>query len=345
MALGRKELTELTELLEVDAADSRIIELKKRVIDALGEARKMRPLIDRQCENREQTHCHACNSEAGCLILNGIIYLDLRELESAIRELEKANRHFSNENEILNHIVGLTLLGSTYQENRKDHQALRQFEKAYQTIHDTYLQIHKHDYKRVEDVQPLINHLKEKIQELSFPDLPPAAPPAENALQDYLALFSIPIFGKVQAGENGKLHIQSSDKYTIVNTVELEGKMFEVHNLHRTSSTDRRITVTANRAHGWLQVRGLSMNGCEIPFDENDYVLFYEASIASHLNYVIASNRDPSGEMALMVKRYDEKNNQLLSKSKDTSKPYDPIQLDTDHQIIGIVIAIAKPVQ
>jgi hypothetical protein len=97
------------------------------------------------------------------------------------------------------------------------------------------------------------------------------------------------------------------------------------------------------RTHGWLRVHGLSMNGWDIPFDENDYVLFYKASVVSHLDYVIASNLDPSGGMALIVKRFDEKNNQLLSKSKDTGNPYDPIPLDEDHQIVGVVLAVAKP--
>jgi SOS-response transcriptional repressor LexA len=44
-----------------------------------------------------------------------------------------------------------------------------------------------------------------------------------------------------------------------------------------------------------------------------------------------------------MVKRYDAEKNQLLSKSIDTSKPYAPIPVDDNHQIIGIVIAVAKP--
>jgi hypothetical protein len=85
------------------------------------------------------------------------------------------------------------------------------------------------------------------------------------------------------------------------------------------------------------------MNGWDLPFDENDYVLFYKASIASHLDFVVASNSDPSGEIALIVKRFDVENNQLISRSKDTSKLYSAIPMDEDHQIVGVVIAVAKP--
>jgi hypothetical protein len=48
--------------------------------------------------------------------------------------------------------------------------------------------------------------------------------------------------------------------------------------------------------------------------------------------------------MALIVKRFDAEKNQLISKSKDTSNPYNPIPLDEDHQIVGVVIAVAKPI-
>jgi SOS-response transcriptional repressor LexA len=46
-----------------------------------------------------------------------------------------------------------------------------------------------------------------------------------------------------------------------------------------------------------------------------------------------------------MVKRFDAEKRQLISNSEDTSKPYPPIPLDKNHQIIGIVIAVAKPVK
>ena len=169
--------------------------------------------------------------------------------------------------------------------------------------------------------------------------------PLNNDDKNYLALFSIPIYGTVEAGSDGILHIDHFDTFTIVNKIELQGQAFDVYGIHGTASVDRQITITTTRTHGWLHVHGLSMNGWDMPFEEHDYVLFYRASVASHLDYVVASHLHPAGDIALITKRYDEKNNQLLSKSKDTSKSYDPIPLDKDHQILGIVIAVAKPAQ
>jgi hypothetical protein len=168
--------------------------------------------------------------------------------------------------------------------------------------------------------------------------------PASEQFKSYLALFSIPIYGAVEAGPDGELHIDHFDTYTEVNKVILQGQVFDLHHISR-NRDDREIPMMSGKTYGWLRVHGLSMNGWGIPFDENDYVLFYRTLVAEHLDYVIASNQDLSGEMALIVKRFDEKNNQLLSKSKDTSKSYGPIPLDEDHQIVGIVIAVAKPTQ
>ena len=87
------------------------------------------------------------------------------------------------------------------------------------------------------------------------------------------------------------------------------------------------------------------MNAWKMPFNEGDYVLFYESDEASHLDFVIVSSADPSGQVSFIVKRYDYFNNLLLSKSNDTTKDYAPIRRDEDHKIRGIVIAIAKPVE
>jgi hypothetical protein len=114
------------------------------------------------------------------------------------------------------------------------------------------------------------------------------------------------------------------------------------HNINFIKRTDN-VNTLVGKQYGWAKVLGDSMNGWDLPFDKNDYVLFCGTSVASHLDYVITSYRHPTGDMALTVKRFDEKNNLLLSKSKDTSRSYDPIPLDRDHQIVGIVIAVAKP--
>ena len=141
MALNFKDLTELLEI-----NDPRIIDLRSSIRTTFADAKKLRLIIDRQCENREQTHCYSCGNEAGCLILNGIAYLALEETETAIKQLENANQHFRNKDEAWNHIIGLALIGIAYEKIKKDHQALREYEKALDLIKNNYLRIHANEY-------------------------------------------------------------------------------------------------------------------------------------------------------------------------------------------------------
>jgi tetratricopeptide (TPR) repeat protein len=348
MALNIRNLAE-----QLEISDRGLNDLKRQIVKSFDDEKIVRDILSRQLSDREETHCLSCDNEGDCFILNGIIHLRLKENKKAIKELKNANWHLRTKNETWNSITGLVLLGIALEEGGKYHLALHEYKKAYEILINNFLRIHVYD--QIEKASQLKNELLDKLKELSAPNFS-TAPLSETDTEninsnissiddkDYLALFSIPIFGSVEAGPDGIFHnVDPHDTFTIINNIEFQGQAFNVHNIHGAASIDRQITVTTTRDHGWLRVHGLSMNGWDISFNENDYVLFYKAPVASHLDYVIASNRDPSGELALMVKRFDKNNNQLRSKSKDTSKSYDPIPLDEDHQIVGVVIAVAKP--
>jgi hypothetical protein len=57
---------------------------------------------------------------------------------------------------------------------------------------------------------------------------------------------------------------------------------------------------------------------------------------------VIASRLTPSGDLAYMVKRY--RDNLFISESneQESADYYPPIEINRDHQILGVVIAVAK---
>lgn len=337
-------LEELTKQLNIN--DQGLKDIKKQIIESFGDETKLRALLNQQRLRQDAKECISCDDEGDCFILNGIIYLALDEIEHSIKELEHANRHLRNNDETWNSVLGLVLLGTALEENGQEHLAIHEYKRARETLSINYLRIHAHDY--MEESQALEKDLCDKITKLSNPHVstpPPSRtdsnPPTDD--KDYLALFSIPIYGRVEAGPDGELFIDHFDTFTLVHKVEINGKNFDLHGIHGASSSDRQITVATTKNYGWLRVHGLSMNDWDLPFNENDYVLFYKNSVASHFDFVIASTRHPSGDFALIVKRFDEKNGQLLSKSKDTDNTYKPIKLDNDHQIIGIVVAVAKP--
>jgi len=343
-------LNKLIEQLEIN--DQKLNDIKNQIQKSLYNEEMISAILSRQCLCREEVHCLSCNDQGNCFILNGIIYLGLNDPDNAIKELENANWNLRSRGDDWNSIIGLTLLGLAFEERGQNHLAFREYNKAYETLSRRYLRIHANDYTKKH--QTLKNDLQNKLRQLSNKPLSTAVttPPTStlssvtstNNNRDYLALFSIPIYGSVEAGPDGIFHIEHLDAYTIVNQIELQGRTFDIHGIHGTTPTDRQITVTTKKTYGWMRIHGLSMNGWDLPFNENDYVLFYKTSTASHLDYVIVSNNQSTDDIALIVKRFDEKNDQLLSKSKNTSKLYNPIPLDKDHQIVGIVIAIAKPI-
>jgi flagellar biosynthesis chaperone FliJ len=156
------DLKTLTEWLEIE--EHRIIELKESILEWSNNPKKLRSILDQQCEYREQTHCYSCRNEAGCLVLNGIGYLHLGEIETAIRELETANLHFRNQDKTWNHIISLVLLGEAYEKNRKDHRALREFEKAHNAV-KLFRQIHSTEY--LQNAIHLEKILKDRVDTLS----------------------------------------------------------------------------------------------------------------------------------------------------------------------------------
>lgn len=351
-------ITELLGHLEIN--DLRLNNVRNQIIGSLANRNNLQPLINEQCLDEKETGCMLCDEKGECAILNGIIYINLNKLEEAIKELENAKQLLHNKYETWDRIVGLALLGIAFERSGKKYLALREYKRAHDELKNIYLRVHANEY--VEKAQILETELASKLTKLSTSSLSPIDGPEQSLQQsklespstpskpastdkDYLALFSIPIYGTVEAGLDGTLHIDHFNIFTVVNQVELKKQLYDVYNVHGTVDADRQIRITSKREHGWLRVHGLSMNGWELPFNENDYVLFYKSQSASHLDYVIASNADPSDEISLMVKRFDEQKNELISKSTDTSKPYDPIPVDKGHQILGIVIAIAKLAQ
>jgi tetratricopeptide (TPR) repeat protein len=328
-------LKKLTELLEMN--DPKIMGLKNSILESFGNDKKMRGIIDRQCENREQTHCYACSREAGCLILNGIAYLELGEIDTAIKEIENANQHFRGEGESWNQIIGLALLGNAYEENRKDHQALREFEKAYHVITRNYLRIHSKDY-----IDKAISLEKMLKNQLENPDLNKKAKQTITS-KSRLPMPWIPAYTGLQAGPNGPIWIELplEGNGTSIDEIILDDKS---HNIYSEKQGDKLIKITNEKKYAWAKVSGNSMNACKpVPISENDFVLFYKSEDADNNAIIIASYPEDSGSgNQYVVKRYA-KNDKLLISETELPDNHPPMPVIKETSILGVVIAVAKP--
>jgi hypothetical protein len=351
MAFNLKNLIE-----QLDVVAPEIIDLRSCVISSLGNAVVMRGILDRQCENRDQTSCYHCEDQGICSVLTGIAHLELGEIHTAIKELENGNQHFRSKDETWNSIIGLVLLGNAYEKSSNSHQAVIEYKKALHLVTENYIRIHANDYDELSRARSLVNELNTQTTQPFSPrpstamhvqaDHPGVRPNVNTVGSEraYLSLFSMPICGTVTAGPDGEVHINPVENtFTIVNKIELEGCEFDVFSVGNTATRDRQITLKPQESYAWAKVRGLSMNGWDTPFNENEFVLFREAHSANHNDFVIVSFWDPSGDLMYIVKKYDGSRRQFLSKSTDTIRKYLPIPMDDDHKIIGLVIAIAKP--
>jgi SOS-response transcriptional repressor LexA len=333
----------LVDLLEED--NSYCGNLKERVIKSLGNRKSLLDILEQQKITLDDSDCYSCGQEGFCFAVRAIIYFSLDRLEDAINELNQANSYFRRNGNHWNNIIGFKLLGTAYEHMGKRHEAFIEYQQAFHLLEDNYLRLHTNDY--IDKASKLQIALKEDIKRTASSGK--TAISSADSLgdkTDYLALLAIPVLGTVTAGPNGIIQTQPvANSFTAMNIIEIEGRIFSLNNIKKTSNNDHQITIeSSGKVYSWALVNGQSMNSWDIPFNEGDYVLFYHASAASDGDFVIASSLEPFGEIAPIVKQYDEYNRLLISKSNDKSETYFPIPIDAEHQIIGIAIAVAKPV-
>jgi hypothetical protein len=342
-----------TLLDQLEIVDPEIIDLRSWVVSSLGNTAVIQGILNRQCENRDQTNCYSCEEEGTCLVITGIAHLDLGEINTAIKNLENGSQQFRSKDETWNSIIGQILLGKAYDKSNNNHQALIEYKKALKLLTENYIRFHANDYDELAKARLLKSELDTFVTQPYKPHpatamhdhnhQPVAAPPNANN-KAHLSLFAFPIYGTVTAGPDGELQINPVENTaTLVSRVELEGHLFDLFSLGHTTSSDRQVTLIPQESYGWAKVRGLSMNGWAPPLNENDFILFHETPSANHNDFVIVSSRDPSGDLTYLVKKYDSHARQFLSNSTDTSRTYPPIPLDDEHKIFGVVIAVAKP--
>lgn len=179
----------------------------------------------------------------------------------------------------------------------------------------------------------------------------------------YLLTPSLPIYGKASAGPDGQVVLDEPDYTEVFDEsalIRVDGEEYEVYAL---KIDDRQISISyedfiasitpkaGGKKYGWLKVVGNSMNNVEpIPIENGDYVLFYKNPKPELGKIVIASESILGSDVIrLLIKRLTIKNERLWlhseSKNKNpvTDSEYEDLEIDDCYQLIGEVIAIAKP--
>jgi tetratricopeptide (TPR) repeat protein len=170
------------------------------------------------------------------------------------------------------------------------------------------------------------------------PSLKPSA-----GLEGHLFLPQLPTYTTVQAGGDGPIWAARSPEndHTETNELTIGDRRFHLYSVRR---GDRHIALNPRHNYGWAKVEGNSMNTAQpTPIQAGNMVMFYEADDAPENTIVIASIPVLAGTAgySFMVKRWDRANMQFISESSEPG--HNPIPMNTDCRIIGIVVAVAKP--
>jgi hypothetical protein len=160
----------------------------------------------------------------------------------------------------------------------------------------------------------------------------------------FLTLPWIPTVTSVQAGKNGPIWApQLKTNQVGLPFITIKDDLYTIHPI---KSGGRRLTLQLNKEYSWAPVLGQSMNKARLKIEEGDYILFEttlgpSARKLEEHDIVIISQPTATG-YTYMVKQYWKNENMAVSQTTEVGSQYDPIQVDKDHQIMGIVIAVAK---
>jgi hypothetical protein len=189
-------------------------------------------------------------------------------------------------------------------------------------------------------------------------------------VNDQFVIPGFPIYGFATAGPTGEAFLYPQDlnyasgitKSSFVTLMEREYKVYPA------TGNERAIDISADQRFGWLKITGNSMNAvAPTPIEAGDYVLFYETHAFENLEgrIVVAMLAETDIQPPrLMVKRlvrkivkepfsgFQDKTTKFLLRSEssfdwdsETGVSYDrDIEITSNNQIVGGVVAIAKPI-
>ncbi|GEM_PF-1342636 len=356
---GQTPMNTFAQILSKTPFNSHLSELRDRILAAnsnnvianLLEEIKFRIdlCLETQCETDQPYY----------YLLRSYCHLWLQKTEQAINTARWAADGFRLCGENIASVYAHWYLGAIYAEQRRGYLYRREIEQAIECvelIHQELLDKGRYDEANqwnntIEQLQRHKNAaLKMGTGPLHMPDTPiqmknqTTAPPSSTT-DTFLHLPWLPKYHSILAGPEGKMWAELIKEHIVfASKLEIDGKKVNLYSLDGTSSRDRRITLSPLEKYGWALVEGHSMNACHpTPICEGDYILFHIHNSPQNNNIVVASRPTPSGDFSHMVKRYREPEKLLISETTDTSQSYDPIKVDQDYQILGIVIAVAKP--
>lgn len=256
-----------------------------------------------------------------------------------------------------NEAVGHWFLGTIFRSQQRGYLYLTELNKALSIVNPIAAEyIIQGKYAAAMNAEKIVEELEEQKKFASKMGTGPLHAPTEKTPEKktspvyngYLILPWLPKYDSVRAGPNGIAWVNPPAKNgAVVHAIEIDGNPYRIASIHSSPrAEDHQITLVNGVNYGWAKVKGQSMNASTpVPIEDGDYVLFSMQFQHNRDGIVIASHHHIGGEHTHMVKKYIAKDRILLSETTDVSDDYSPIHLVEGYQILGAVIAVAKPIE
>jgi hypothetical protein len=344
----RKEI--ITILKALDDKDPAVLSMEKKTMDLINDQEDLESFIYTIKEEIRIANFIHSNRQPFYYLYSAIARIKKEDNDSAKSDLANAVQGFRISGFIVNEALAEWLFAIIHFENGNLIRSRQACETGLLSLSSlisecekkgAYSQatVYKKYFKKIEFFAKEIDvsSKRKSVQKPSYPS-------------SHIRIPWIPVYDSIRAGTNGMVWAMPPLKSGMsVYTVEISGKQYNLHPINKSpKNIDVNINLISSAEYGLAIVNGRSMDASKpIPIEEGDYILFSSTWAIDQDAIVIAGSTLTDQERSMMVKRYLANEKTLISETTDSENPdedYSPIQLTEEYQILGRVLAVAKPV-
>ncbi len=344
-----KEIEKILESIEINEKQTVLFDLRQQALTATASDAKG---VIEQARNMRKGHFvgqDLFENQPYYYLFEGYAHEVLRNREEAINCANRAASLFRMRNQQWNEALVHWFLSILYQRHSRKDDSCKELQIATAILEGLAKGFQRDG--RVADCQSCQTVLRQLYRyiSLSKSDLELISPATQDH-KGYLLPDWMPVYEQIQR-----------DEKEIITWVEPNGSSgAEIqliiigerwYSIKSVRPNDEKILLDSTREYGWAKVRGSDMNAAQpIPIADGDYVLFIKQPEVKEDDLVVASRwKDPKQkEYSYMVRKLGKKihgDNTLYSESSEVSDRYKPIPVGEDTQILGYVVAVAKPIR
>jgi hypothetical protein len=341
-----KEAEKILETIEVSEKDAQLFELRQRALSGkLDEAKK----LTEELSHKEKSHILGHNlyeNQPYYYLFEAYAHYTLSSPHNeAIDRASRAASLFHMRNSQWNEALVHWFLSILYEERGRKEESCKELQTSIAILEGIAKGFqHEGRVQDCQDCQKILRNLYRSL--LISKSLERVINQVDQ--KNYLLLPWIPIYNSLQGIKNNdtgkEIHFWDGflkNVSTRIYLISFDDNWYAVRSV---SSLEGKIVIDQQLEYGWARVDGNDMNAASpVSLEEGDYVLFIKAGEAAENAIVVASRWKDAQKSGLsyMVRKLG--NKILSTESTEKGEEYDPILVSDENQILGYVVAVAKP--